>query len=148
MWWESKLFQVIPLFVNMYTVNCLHVINEIHVEWEIAFSRFFHKLSHVKIWSLVLLSFLSPACTSTISVSNFCFILSAIIFSKILVIWDIRNIVLQFSHLWRSSSLGIGIYTALHQSFGHFSVFHVRQHSLCIVFTEYFPPFFTSSIGI
>ena len=90
---------------------------------------------NLTIWSLVPLSFLSPAWTPGISWFMYSWSLAWRILSIILLACEMRAIVGYFEHSLALPFFGIGMKTDLFQSCGHCWVFQICWHIECSTFT-------------
>ena len=94
------------------------------------------------------LPFLNPACSLAISLSMYGSIPLCIIFSSILLVYEINAMVRLFEHMCVSPFFGSGIYIDLFQSVGHSLVSHIFLQSVVIILSPFSPAALTSSIGI
>ena len=89
----------------------------------------------LEIWSLVLLPFPNPVCTSGSSRYMYCWSIAWRIVSITLLACKMSTIVQWFEHSLILTFFGIGIKTDLFQSYGHCWVFQMCWHIECGTFT-------------
>ena len=100
------------------------------------------------IWSLDLLPFLNPACTSGISQFTYCWSIAWRIWSIILLAYEKRAIIWQFEYFLAVPFFEIGMKTDLFQSCGHCWVFQICWHLECSTFTASSFRIWNSSTGM
>ena len=109
--WYSQLFQNFQQFVVIHTIKGFGVINKAEVDVFLELSCFFNDQWMLAIWSLVLLTFLSPAWTSGISWFKYCWSLAWRILSITLLVCEVLSVTLQLcgslNILWHCLSLGL-----------------------------------------
>ena len=97
---------------------------------------------------LVLLPFLSPACTSGISQFTYCWSLAWRILNITLLACEMSSIVRWFEHSLALPFFGAGMKTDLFQSYGHCWVFQICWQIKCSTFTASSFRIWNSSTGI
>ena len=108
----------------------------IFLEFSLSLSFFFSMIQWMlEIWSLVLLPFLNPACTSGSSRYMYCWSIAWRIVSITLLACKMSTIVQWFEHSLKLIFFGIGMKTDLFQSYGHCWVFQMCWHIECSTFT-------------
>ena len=100
------------------------------------------------IWSLVLLPFLAPACTSGSSWFMYCWSLIWRILSITLLPCEMSAIVQNLEHSLAFSLFGIRMETDLFQSYGHCWVFQICWHIECSTLATSSFRIWNSSTGI
>ena len=104
----------------------------IFLEFSLSLSFFFSMIQWMlEIWSLVLLPFLNPACTSGSSRYMYCWSIAWRIVSITLLACKMSTIVQWFEHSLTLIFFGIGMKTDLFQSYGHCWVFQICWHFEC-----------------
>ena len=103
--WYSHLMKNIPQFVVIHTAKGFSIVNEAEVNVFLEFSCFFDDPTNVGIWSLVLLPFLNPSCTSGSSRFTYCWSIDWRILSKILLDMKWVQLYSKLSTLWHCLSL-------------------------------------------
>ena len=102
----------------------------------------------LKMWSLVPLPFLNPACSSGSSLIRYASSLFWSTFSMILLVCEIWEIILWLLQSFLLSFLNRGINIDVFQSDGHNFLVQIRLQSLVITLTALSPPVLINSIGI
>ena len=83
------------------------------------------------LWSLILLPFLNPACTSESSQFKYCWCLHWRIFSVTLLVCEMSTVIQYFEHSLALPFFGTGMKTDLFQSCGPCWVFQICCHIEC-----------------
>ena len=145
----THLFKIFPQFVVIQTVKGFSVINEAEVDFFFFWNSFAFSVMQqmLAIWSLTLLPFLNPTCTSGSCHFMYCWSIAWRFDIYLASRWNECNSVV----VWTFFDIGffeIGIKTDLFQSCGHCQVFPICWDIECSTLTTSSFMILKSSAGI
>ena len=131
--WYSHLFKIFQ-FAVIHTVKGFSIVSEAEVDVFLEFLAFSMIQQMLAIWSLVILHFLNPVCTSGSFWFMYCWILAWRTLSITLLACEMRQLYGSLNVL-ALPFFGIGVKTDLFQSCGHCWAFQIWWHVVCSTLT-------------